>query len=310
MGKSVRLVRSPRTGRLRKPSALALQKMEAARERQEQALELRKAGATYREIAAALGYANESGAKKACDAVMKRTVFDLAEDIVTLDLQRLDEFQKRCMAQLRTKNDLSQIDRLLRIMERRYMLAGVAPETVKKIQEAYGLDGAVINNAGVMVVQVGHNSEQDFVKKMMQASGIDLDSAEAKHYLERIDPPKELTQGEQQLPPAPVGGEEGNAHTHTRNKEQSRKVRVVRSKGGKKIVVKKKKSAGPQDSLGTKEDPTQAAGSTEGVSIRGSHIGGTNKGVSIGHPLLEPTYKELEESEIIDAEIVEPEIQI
>lgn len=276
MGKAVRLVRSPRTGRLRKPSALAIQKMDAAKEKQEQAMELRKAGATYAEIASAVGYKDPSGAKRAVDAVMRRTVFDLAEDIVTLDLQRLDEFQKRCMAQLRTKNDLSQIDRLLRIMERRYMLAGVAPETVKKIQEAYGLDGAVINNAGVMVVQVGHNSEQEFVKKMMVASGVDLESPEAKHYLERVDLPKELEAAPQkESAPTP------------RRTVKGKKVRIVKKKKPVEKLPVEEDSAGPQNS------------SREGV-----HIGGSNKGGTYTHPLLPSTHTELIEEEIIDAEIV------
>lgn len=254
-------------GRLRKLSVDAQRKKEAAAEKQMQALELRKAGATYAEIAQALGYANAGGAKKAVDAMMKRTVFDLAEDIVTLDLQRLDEFQKRCMHQLRTKNDLSQIDRLMRIMERRYTLAGVAPETVKKIQEAYGLDGAVINNAGVMVVQVGHNSEQDFVKKMMVAAGVDPQSEEAQYYLDRVgkgrtvEPLRELTTGED--------------------------TSLGKSRRKKKKIVKKKTKA------------------REEVPIEGVHIGGSNKGGHIPHPVVPPTHKELAEEEIIDAEIVD-----
>lgn len=281
MGKAVRLVRSPRTGRLRKLPAHVQEKKDVAEAKQLQAMELRKAGATYQEIADALGYKQPAGAKKAVDAVMKRTVFDLAEDIVTLDLQRLDEFQKRCMHQLRTKGDLSQIDRLMRIMERRYMLAGVAPETVKKIQEAYGLDGAVINNAGVMVVQVGHNSEQEFVKKMMLASGVDLESQEAKHYLERVDLPKELEAATQEEPaPTP------------RRTVKGKKVRIVR------------KRKPPESSRGTGKEASEKA------PIEGVHIGGSNKGVSIGHPLLPSTHTELIEEEIIDAEIVEPEVRI
>jgi hypothetical protein len=286
--KTVVRMRRTSSGRLKKMSPMAIEKQDAARERQQQALELRKAGATYREIAAALGYYNEGGAKKAVDAVMKRTVYDLAEDIVTLDLQRLDEMQKLCVHRMRTKGDLSQIDRVMRIMERRYMLAGVAPSTVAKIQEAYGLDGAVINNAGVMVVQVGHNSEQDFVKKMMLASGVDVESPEAQSYLDKVRTVKELESGTSVEVLGPV--DDTSLGTS--------KGKVVRSKGKgkkKKIVVRKKKAE--EKDLSQKND-------IEGGPIEGVYIGGSNKGGTHTHPVISSPYQELVEEEIVDAEII------
>src|SRR6185503_12390372 len=66
-------------------------KQEAARDRQNQALELRKAGATYAEIANALGYYNSGGAKKAVDKAMSRVVVESSTEIILLDLQRLDD---------------------------------------------------------------------------------------------------------------------------------------------------------------------------------------------------------------------------
>jgi hypothetical protein len=61
-----------------------------AHSRHLQALELRKAGATYQAIADQLGYANAQGAHKAVASALKATLREAAEDVRELELTRLD----------------------------------------------------------------------------------------------------------------------------------------------------------------------------------------------------------------------------
>lgn len=156
------------------------QRMVAVREKQAQALELRKAGATYQEIAQALGYKHASGASDAVKRAIERIGIEPAVEVVQMDLMRLDEFQKRCTAALRN-GDLSQIDRLMRIMRERRELLGFDPVAHAEEARMKGKDG--ITNNGVMVIQ---GSSADFVQGMMEAIGIDPNSEEAKIRLEKI----------------------------------------------------------------------------------------------------------------------------
>lgn len=175
----------------RRTNAENLRRKEEARERATHGLELRKAGATWQEIANALGYSDQSSAKRAVDRLMNGIKLDAAKDVVALDLQRLDEYQMRCTQALRQTGDLNQIDRLLRIMEARYRLLGIGDDTVRELREMYGVSSAVpISNSttNVMVVQSSETTEVDFIKKMMQAVGQDPESPEAQAYIaERVE---------------------------------------------------------------------------------------------------------------------------
>lgn len=94
--------------------------------RQRQALELRLAGKQYVEIAEALGYANHSGAYRAVQTALKKTLQEPADEVRKLELSRLDTL----LSELWEKNDRPiYVDRILRIMERRSKLLGLdAPE--------------------------------------------------------------------------------------------------------------------------------------------------------------------------------------
>lgn len=159
-------------------------KMEQAKERQERALELRKARVPYRVIAEQLGYAGPAGAKKAVDAAIRRHEYEAARDVVLLDLQTLDELQMRATEALR-RGDLFQIDRILRVMQQRYQLLGVSSRTVEELQEHMGVKSPTqIQNNGVMIVQGGTS---DFVRSMMQAVGVDPESPEAQKKLLELE---------------------------------------------------------------------------------------------------------------------------
>lgn len=99
-----------------------------AKERALKALELRKKGVRYEQIAQQLGYANRGNAHK---AVMKeldllaKECLEEASKVRDLELHRLDELYLIAYRAISDGNDLAGIDRCLRIMERRAKLLGL-----------------------------------------------------------------------------------------------------------------------------------------------------------------------------------------
>ena len=179
-----------RHGRPKRKVKLSPAEREAAWAKQQEALKLRMAGATYGEIASTLGYANPSSAKYAVDACIGRAETDAAKDVVALDLARLDEYQMRCTHALRANGDLHQIDRLMRIMEMRYRLLGVSDETIRAMQENHGV--RVTNQKLVMNIHAAPETEQEFIAKMMKAVGVDPTSEVAQNMLREHEIPKAL----------------------------------------------------------------------------------------------------------------------
>ena len=97
-------------------------------ERSRSAIEMRKAGLTYDVIAQRLGFANRSGAFKAVERGIRSIMREPADDLRSLELERLDTIQVGLWTKARS-GDVQAIDRLLRIMERRAKLLGLdAPE--------------------------------------------------------------------------------------------------------------------------------------------------------------------------------------
>ena len=93
--------------------------------REAEALSLRLAGYSYGEIASELGYANASGAHKAVmRALEKLHPVEKAEKLRRIEAARLDRLWRRLWAKLE-EGDLSVVDRLLKIMERRARLLGL-----------------------------------------------------------------------------------------------------------------------------------------------------------------------------------------
>ena len=161
-------------------------------EKQERALDLRLQGVTYVKIAEALGYANASSAKAAVDSVINRTEREAAKEVVAIDLARLDEYQMRCTHALRTNGDLHQIDRLMRVMEMRYRLLGISDETVRALQAEHGINVNVNIKGGVQQVIAAPESEEEFIKKMMRAVGVDPSSEVGQRFMESHQEPKSL----------------------------------------------------------------------------------------------------------------------
>lgn len=100
----------------------------SAVERQLQALDLRKTGASYPQIARALGYKSPSGAFQAVNAALERVVREPAEEVRALELERLDRLQFAAWPAA-SQGDVKAIDAILRIMKRRAELLGLDAPT-------------------------------------------------------------------------------------------------------------------------------------------------------------------------------------
>jgi len=95
-----------------------------AHDRQMQALTLRKAGVSYQSIADALGYKTAGGAWVAVKAALKKRVQEPADELRTLELDRLDDMLKAIAPHVQAGN-LTAIDRALKIQDRRAKLLGL-----------------------------------------------------------------------------------------------------------------------------------------------------------------------------------------
>ena len=105
-------------------SATSPRRLEAI-EKQRQALELRRAGATYEEIARAVGYGtSRSAAYKAVMSAIHRVLQEPAEAVLVLELQRLDKLQMAIWSKAMA-GDEKAIGRVLEIMGRRARLLGI-----------------------------------------------------------------------------------------------------------------------------------------------------------------------------------------
>lgn len=104
-----------------------------AHTRQLQALELRKAGLTYARIAEICGYASKIGAHKAVQAAIRSTLREVAEDVRSLEIDRLDALMTGVYPQA-IKGNQGAIDRVLRIMERRAKLLGLDAPVQQEIE--------------------------------------------------------------------------------------------------------------------------------------------------------------------------------
>lgn len=94
-------------------------------EKERQVLELKRAGATFDDIARTLGYANSSGAWQAYKRAMKRTLVEAgAEELRDAELDRLDRLQRAVWSNA-INGDLSAVNTVLKIMQRRAMYLGL-----------------------------------------------------------------------------------------------------------------------------------------------------------------------------------------
>ena len=93
-------------------------------ERRREALELRKAGASYEQIAKKLDYADKSNARRDIAEAIKDIIREPAEEVLALELGRLDAMFLGCFGKAKS-GDAAAIDRAIRIMDRRAKYLGL-----------------------------------------------------------------------------------------------------------------------------------------------------------------------------------------
>jgi hypothetical protein len=95
-----------------------------AAEKAKQALELRRAGWSYDDIAEEVGYANRSVAYKAVKRAIAAITRESATELLELELTRLDDMFSGLYEAARAGDNFS-VDRALKIMEQRAKLLGL-----------------------------------------------------------------------------------------------------------------------------------------------------------------------------------------
>ncbi|EIC06295.1 hypothetical protein OR221_0362 [Microbacterium laevaniformans OR221] len=102
-----------------------------AAKRADAALQMRLRRATYREIAAALGYSNPGNAHRAVEREIAKVPRENATALRTQELEALDAMQARVMPSILDckRPELWAIDRVLSIMDRRAKLTGLYDHT-------------------------------------------------------------------------------------------------------------------------------------------------------------------------------------
>jgi hypothetical protein len=98
--------------------------MAKAADRERQAMDLRKAGATFHQIATQLGYRDGGGARKAVVRALSRIPNEAAVDMRAMDSERLDRLLLAVWKDA-LGGDLKAMDRALRILDQRAKLLGL-----------------------------------------------------------------------------------------------------------------------------------------------------------------------------------------
>lgn len=89
-----------------------------------QALELRKAGASYRQIKETVGYRHTSSAQAAVKAALKYMLQEPTDEVRAMEASRLDSLLMAVWPAA-IKGDMQAMDRVLKIMDRRARLLGL-----------------------------------------------------------------------------------------------------------------------------------------------------------------------------------------
>ncbi|MBA8886149.1 hypothetical protein FHW12_000340 [Dokdonella fugitiva] len=112
----------------------------ACRERNAKALQLRKEGMNFEDIARECGFTSRQRAHEAVTAEIKRITREPAEDVLVLELERLDAMFTTPYLNAQA-GDLNAINACLRIMDRRAALLGIdAPKKVEaKVEQRGGV---------------------------------------------------------------------------------------------------------------------------------------------------------------------------
>ena len=105
----------------------------SARERAIRALELRRAGLNYDQIAEQLGYSQAAGVYNVVKRELERARIETADDVLNLELSRLDRMEA-ALWPAAARGEVAAIDRLLKIAERRAKYLGLDAPTKQQVE--------------------------------------------------------------------------------------------------------------------------------------------------------------------------------
>jgi len=126
------------------------------REKDRQALELRKAGASYEVIAKQLGYADSSGAYKSVQRSMKTIIAEPTDELRQVEYERLNQILLILWERVQ-QGELGAIDRALSVMDRISKMYGLdAPKQTEIKQQI---------TQGVMIVD---GSKEEYLQAIRQ----------------------------------------------------------------------------------------------------------------------------------------------
>lgn len=153
---------------LNKPRRKTVTPQLAAKERRVKALNLRMSGATYDEIAKAVGYASAATAGQAIRDELSKVTTESAEQLRTIQYQRLNTMLLIIQPQVMS-GDLRAIGQAQSIMRDMNGLMGIGGEQVAET--------AGTNNFLVVI----DGAETEYVNKLKALAGVDPDSPTELH---------------------------------------------------------------------------------------------------------------------------------
>jgi hypothetical protein len=101
--------------------------------RETKVMELRAQGWTWQRIADETGYASPSACKTAFDNAIKRTMQPVADEVRTLELERLDRFLSYLWDKIEAGDPIA-IDKGLKIMDRRAKYLGLDAPVKQQVE--------------------------------------------------------------------------------------------------------------------------------------------------------------------------------
>lgn len=147
-------------------------------ERRQVALSLRMAGASYQDIVNAnIGYKSTGHVAQEIRKVLAGFTYETPEDVLVLDLARIDEMQKIATSHMRSTDWSTAMSMILRLMQFRRETLGITPDVIANRRN----DSQALVNNGIMVVQ---GTASDFLDGMMQAAG--ASEKERQRELEKV----------------------------------------------------------------------------------------------------------------------------
>jgi AraC-like DNA-binding protein len=133
-----------------------------AQQRRRQALELRKAGASYQDIASGLGYHDQSGARKAVIKAFGEVIHEPVAELRTLQTERLNHMLMTLWPRVQQGDD-SAIRTSLAVMDKMDRLQGTE-------QAPAPGSTTTVNQTGILVID---GNKDDYIAQMRKMAGID-----------------------------------------------------------------------------------------------------------------------------------------